>query len=210
MVYEPIEEEMNEFYYDGFFKFLRETKEPLLVVVDELASIISQGGKAPHNYDLMMKQGRSKFQAIWAGIQNPIYVPPDFLRQADHFYIFDLLTKDDREKMKGIVGDGVMTPPINEHGFYYFAAGKKTLEYFPNDPAIDFGAPSDYLKHLSKNKGGNSTTEGGEKMNWKFLAGLFFFALVMVLLTPIWKIIFRKVAATIPATQIVNDYVQQA
>lgn len=208
LIYEPHEEEMNEEFYNGFFRFLRMSKEPLLLVIDELASV-AKGNKVSYEYELLMKQGRSKNQAIWAGIQNPVYVPHDFLSQAEHYFVFDLLMDTDREKMAGIIGKGALVSPIDkgggEHGFYYFAVRKRGLELVKNDPPLAFPVPPDFDPKTAI----KISEKGEQKMNWRFIWAILVLALLMVLTIPLWKIFANWLATKIPAVTPVAEYVNK-
>lgn len=206
LIYEPISEEMNEQYYNGLIKFLRDTEEPFLLVIDELSSLL-KNGRAVEQYDLLMKQGRGKCQVVWAGIQNPVFIPPDFLRNADHYFVFDLLDIHDRERLRGICGAGIMNPPADEHGFNHFEAGKKRLTYYSNEPPISFGIPDNYIKLI-----GQEVDEGkeGKGMNWKLIIGLLFLGLAMVFIIPLWKVVFAAAGNAVPAVKPVTDIATQA
>lgn len=216
LIYEPHEEEQlgkeESPFLNGFFRWLRLTGEPLLLVIDELASV-ANGNKVSPEYELLMKQGRGKSQAIWAGVQNPVYVPHDFLSNANHFFVFDLLQESDRRKMASIVGDDVLTPPTTrggdaaEYGFYYKAVNRRRAEFFPNNPPIKFPAVP-FISEPPTNK--DAPKGGRETMNWKWLLAIFLFAGLMVALIPLWKMGTRAVANKVPALEGVANYAAQA
>lgn len=217
LIYEPDETELaggpDSEFLNGFFRFLRLSREPLLLVIDELASV-AKGNNVAFEYELLMKQGRSKNQAVWAGIQNPVFVPHDFLSAANHFFVFDLNIEDDRKKVSKIVGDGVMIPPIEnggeaaEHGFYYRNIVKRELHFVVNNPPLKFPVPDDFDPKSAI--GFTEEEEGGFRlMNWKWFSAVLLLALLMVLTIPLWKIFFNWLAGSVPATAPVANYVNQ-
>lgn len=209
LIYEPIEEEMNEEFYNGFFHFLRTTYEPLLIVIDELASV-AKGNRVSYEYELLMKQGRGKQQSVWAGIQNPVYVPHDFLSNANHYFVFDLLLDSDREKVAGIIGKDALIPPQQrepgaDHGFLYFSVKGRKLDFCSNNPPVTLPVPADFDPRSAI----PMSSQGGGKpfMNWRLILGILVLALLMLLAIPLWKLFFNWLANTVPATRAINDYV---
>lgn len=211
LIYEPVEEEMNEEYYNGFFHFLRTTYEPLLIVIDELASV-AKGNKVSYEYELLMKQGRGKQQAVWAGIQNPVYVPHDFLSNANHYFVFDLLLDSDRDKVAGIIGREALVPPQQreegaDHGFLYFSVKGRRLDFCANNPPVTLPVPPGFDPKSAILMSPEQRERGATRMNWKLILGILILALLMVLAIPLWKLFFNWLANTVPATQAINDYV---
>lgn len=100
------------------------------VVIDELTSIV-QGNQTPVSYRDLTDRGRARHVSIWQGNQKPIYIPHAALSEADHFFIFDLLVKSDREKIASILGANVMQRPADPHGFWYYHKSYKDPVYYP-------------------------------------------------------------------------------
>ncbi len=100
------------------------------IVIDELTSIV-QGNKTPPAYRDLTDRGRARHVSIWQGNQKPIYIPHAALSEADHFFVFDLLVKEDREKIASILGKKVMTRPPDPHGFWYYHKSLKDPVYYP-------------------------------------------------------------------------------
>ena len=100
------------------------------IVVDELTSIV-QGNTTPPAFRDLTDRGRARHVSLWAGNQKPIYVPHAVLSEADHFFVFDLLVKSDREKIASILGNKVMTRPPDPHGFWYYHKTLKDPVYYP-------------------------------------------------------------------------------
>lgn len=204
IVYSPKEDEQTRAYYEGFFKYLYNLNQPLLVYVDELA-LIGHGNDTPEYYEKFRKQGRERLQTLWAATQNPVFVNHDFFSNADHFFIFDLILKADREKMAAFAGEAVKERPVDKHGFHYFSTSNRYPSYFENklDKSVE-----------NVNNGGNTniTQEKEEKtsMSKKWIVSIFVLGGVLVFVLPLWKKFFGFVGTKIPSLQPVANYTQEA
>jgi energy-coupling factor transporter ATP-binding protein EcfA2 len=211
LIYEPHESEMNEAGYNGLIKWLRDTEEPFLLVIDELSSL-GKGNDMPEQYDLLMKQGRGKFQVAWAGIQNPVYVPHDFLSNANHYFCFDLLMESDRKKMASIIGDDVLIPPIErdgkaEHGFYYFTVSKRGTVFYPNNPPISIPLPEGFNPKGLIRFDGRGETENMGRINLGLVWAVLLLALLMVFTIPVWKLVFKWASSKVSILKPVDAWV---
>ncbi len=100
------------------------------IVIDELTSIV-QGNNTPPAYRDLTDRGRARHVSIWQGNQKPVFIPHAALSEADHFFVFDLLVKSDREKVASILGNKVMERPRDPHGFWYYHKSLKDPVYYP-------------------------------------------------------------------------------
>jgi len=202
IVYSPQEGERNQNYYAGFFEFLYKLNAPMLVYVDEFA-LLGKGENIPEYVERFYKQGRERLQALWGATQNPVFLSHDFLTQADHFFVFDLLNKADREKMAAMAGDQLKQRLDDKHGFWYFGTSERNPKYFKNE--------------LTKNVMSKETIGSEEKiikeepkMKGKYIISLFVLGLVMTFIIPLWKTGFKALSSKVPATQPVADFTANA
>lgn len=205
IVYSPQESERNGHYYAGFFEYLYKLNEPMLVYVDEFA-LLGKGENIPEYVEKFYKQGRERLQALWAATQNPVYLSHDVLSQADHYFVFDLLNKADRERIAAMAGDQLKKRPEEIHGFWYFGTTQRNPEYFPNKLTKNITSK----ENESSEEKNNLEEKEGPKMKGKYIISLFILALVMVFIIPLWKNTFKFLGEKIPATQPIASYTEQA
>jgi len=205
IVYSPQESERTMNYYAGFFEYLYKLNEPMLVYVDEF-TLLGKGENIPEYVEKFYKQGRERLQALWAATQNPVYLSHDVLSQADHYFVFDLLNKSDRERMSAMAGDALKKRPKEIHGFWYFGTSERDPQYFPNVLTKNVT--------LSENVGNEPTQKNGEmegeRMKGKYIVSLFVLGLVMVFIIPLWKYAFKFLGEKMPATQPISTFAEKA
>ena len=205
IVYSPQESERTMNYYAGFFEYLYKLNEPMLVYVDEF-TLLGKGENIPEYVEKFYKQGRERLQALWASTQNPVYLSHDVLSQADHYFVFDLLNKADRERLASMAGDQLRKRPTELHGFWYFGTSERNPEYFPNILTKNVISKENVVNEPDKN---NEETEG-EKMKGKYIVSLFVLGLVMIFILPLWKKAFQFLGEKVPATQPIATFTEQA
>jgi hypothetical protein len=205
IVYSPQESERTMNYYAGFFEYLYKLNEPMLVYVDEF-TLLGKGENIPEYVEKFYKQGRERLQALWAATQNPVYLSHDVLSQADHYFVFDLFNKSDRERMAAMAGDPLKKRPNERHGFWYFGTSERNPEYFPNVLTKNVISTENVSKEQTK----NSEETEGESVKGKYIVSIFILGLVMVFVLPLWKTAFKFLAAKVPATQPIATFTEQA
>jgi ABC-type cobalamin/Fe3+-siderophores transport system ATPase subunit len=129
-VYAPTPfEKYNPEYHESLYQWIFD-RWNTCIVIDELTSIV-QGNQTPVSYRDLTDRGRARHVSIWQGNQKPVFIPHAALSEADHFFVFDLLVKSDREKVASILGNKVLTRPPDPHGFWYYHKSLKDPVYFP-------------------------------------------------------------------------------
>ena len=176
-----------------------------MVYVDEF-TLLGRGENIPEYVEKFYKQGRERLQALWASTQNPVYLSHDVLSQADHYFVFDLLTKSDRERMAAMAGDDLKKRPKEIHGFWYFGTSERDPQYFPNVLTKNI--------MLAENVGNEPTQKNGEmedeRMKGKYIVSLFVLGLVMVFIIPLWKYAFKFLGEKMPVTQPISTFAEKA
>ena len=94
---------------------------PTVVYIDELTSITTPR-RAPRVLSTLVRLGRQRGFGTWYSSQRPKDVPSLFFTEAEHWAIFDLLTQDDRDKVKGYMGDKVKDRIKEKYAFWYLHA----------------------------------------------------------------------------------------
>ena len=199
IIYAPIPEEKNTRFYDGFFRWIRAMGGPSLTYIDEMADI-AKGNSVSYEYSLLMKQGRGDNMSIWGATQFPVDVPRDFLGAAEHFFVFDLKRKSDRERAAELIGDEAKPRVKEKYGFWYYNDDMRTATYFSNEQPLK-------LAPLLPGMGGSE--QGGGDVNSRYIWGILVLALLMAVTIPLWKLAARFLASKIPALGGAANWVAQ-
>ena len=116
--------------YDGWMRQLYNQRQPSLIYFDEISSITSVSGKPPRYYNILQQQGRGLGIGVISVTQSPSYIPATLLRQATYFCRFTLNDDYDITKLAKVMGKAILTPPPDEHGFW-FRDARKPVAYSP-------------------------------------------------------------------------------
>lgn len=87
------------------------------VYIDELYGVFSNANKIDPAWRALWTRGREFEIGVWGGVQRPANIPLVILTESDHFFIFRLTLKEDRERLAEIVG--VKVPLLPRYAFYY-------------------------------------------------------------------------------------------
>jgi len=210
-VYSPVPEENNRRYYEGFFEYLYGLNIPMLVYIDELTDI-GKGNDVPPAYQRFMKLGRERYQALWAGTQNPVFINHDFFSNADHFFIFDLNLEADRKKLAAFAGDEVKERVANKHGFWYYSTDSRYPIYDSNqlprsrsNPISDIAKTTEAIINPTRDE-----SEDVQMLKGKYVVSIFVLAGVLVFVIPLWKKGWSLFGSKVSAVQPISDFVQQS
>lgn len=90
------------------------------ILVDELTALVSPRNQPEKPFIDIWTRGRSKKIGAWALTQAPVSIPLVTIREAEHFFCFQLNLEDDRKRMAQVMGKQVNDNPINKkYSFYY-------------------------------------------------------------------------------------------
>lgn len=129
IIYRPDPEEMNEDFYDAFFKWVYYRRNTI-VWIDEVMSI-STPYNIPFHYKACLTRGRELGIGVWSLTQRPTGIPILTMSEAKHFIIFDLNMPNDRARISDITGmpEFAVAPSVR-HGkytFWYFDVDKQKV-----------------------------------------------------------------------------------
>jgi hypothetical protein len=122
IIYVPRFEEQNLEHYDAFFKYVYE-RENTIAWVDELMAIADSARVYPPYLKACYTRGRSKNVSIWALTQRPVEVPTIATANSTHFFVYDLMLDQDRQKMAAVTGMKEMQVNPGWHNFWYYKNG---------------------------------------------------------------------------------------
>lgn len=109
MIWQPPDDDLAAF--DDWFRKILQHRQPAIVLVDELASILDKAGRAGQYYNRLLKLGRSLGIAVLSLSQEAAYVPRNMLGQTTHLVRFRLQDGYDVRKIDKLVGR-----PAGDHG----------------------------------------------------------------------------------------------
>ncbi len=126
VIYRPVFTELNNDYFEAFFKFCYLNKN-CLVWIDEAMSICPTPYKIPEWYKGVLTRGRQRNVAAWSLTQRPSGLPQLVLSEASHYFIFNLNLEADRIKLANSTGCVEM---LNKPGLTPIKGIKKTIPNF--------------------------------------------------------------------------------
>jgi hypothetical protein len=128
LIYRPPLDEMKK-GCDNFF-FWAFDRQNTLVYVDEVISIVN-GPRIFDGYETVLKMGRERNVGCWSATQRPASVPLAVMTESEHFFVFRLTNKDDRQRLSEWTGhNAIMRLPKEQHGFYYYGEETDRLVYY--------------------------------------------------------------------------------
>lgn len=125
IIYAPVFEELNEDFYDEFFRWCFERKNTI-VWVDELMSITT-AQNMPNQLKRIITQGRSKNVGCWCCTQRPSGIPMVIPANCTHFIVYYLPWLEDRKKMVAFTGSEEILEPLekSKFHFWYYSSGSE-------------------------------------------------------------------------------------
>lgn len=89
-----------------------------VVYIDEIYALVPPRSAAPAELNAIWTRGRELGVGAWAATQRPSWVPREIISEAEWTVCFRLKLKDDRKTMADNMGEEVLTPITDEHGFF--------------------------------------------------------------------------------------------
>jgi energy-coupling factor transporter ATP-binding protein EcfA2 len=108
-VWQPPDDDLEAF--NGWFRKILKHREPAILLIDELATILDKSGGAPLYYNRLLKLGRAAGISVLNLSQEAAYVPRNMLGQTSHVVRFRLLDGYDVRKV-----DKLLLRPKEEQG----------------------------------------------------------------------------------------------
>lgn len=78
------------------------------IYVDEMATISDMFPSSTALLKNVARTGREKRVALWSAVQRPRGVPLVFFTECETFFVFNLRSMDDRQHIRGYIGDEVL------------------------------------------------------------------------------------------------------
>jgi energy-coupling factor transporter ATP-binding protein EcfA2 len=104
----------------------------VVVYIDELYALVDFGqGKPPRILSRLYTQGREKEVGVWGATQRPAWVPMFTLSESDWFFAFRTQLSEDRKRLAELMGEEVLEPVPDKHGFWEYNTEWDTPLYVP-------------------------------------------------------------------------------
>jgi hypothetical protein len=127
-IYRP-RPEHTEIEYNALFEWAFWERVPL-VYIDEVALCVKNSQTYPRFLRALCQQGRSRGITVLAGTQRPAGVPVFLFSESEQKWVFELLTRDDRERVSEWIGDEVVDVGWpDEHAFWYRSTRDRRARY---------------------------------------------------------------------------------
>lgn len=102
-----------------------------VVYIDEVYALVPQGSRAPVELNAIWTRGRELGVGGWVATQRPSWVPREIISEAEWTVCFRLRLEDDRKKMADTMGEEVLQPITDEHGFFVSRDTDDAPTYYP-------------------------------------------------------------------------------
>ena len=121
IIYAPVFEELQEDYYNEFFRFCFE-RQNTIVWVDELMGITT-AQRLPPQLKRITTQGRSKNVGLWCCTQRPSGIPQIIPANSTHVIGYRLRLDVDKKRMVDITGCPEFMEELPKYHFWYYKIG---------------------------------------------------------------------------------------
>lgn len=119
IIYRPCWEEMNQDYYNRFFKWIYR-RENTIVWVDEVMSVSPNPSTLPEFYRACLTRGRELNIGVWSLTQRPSGINQLVISESSHIFAFDLNLPQDREKIVDVTGAREFYEKPGKYLFWYY------------------------------------------------------------------------------------------
>jgi hypothetical protein len=109
----------------------------IVIYIDELYALVEFGqSKPPKILSRIYTQGREKEVGVWGATQRPSWVPMFTLSESDWFFAFRTQLQDDRRRLAELMGEEVLQPIADKHGFWVYNT-EWDSPYYVNQLQVD-------------------------------------------------------------------------
>lgn len=140
----------------------------ITVYIDELYAVVPPNKTASPTLFACYTRGRELGLGMWASTQRPVWIPLVAMSEAEHFFVFRLQLWEDKQRLAAFMGNAVLEPVKDEHGFYYMKAVDDNVTYYnqfnPIEPVAEAKIETidpDKIAKLPKERGRRISLFGG-------------------------------------------------
>lgn len=102
------------------------------IYVDEMATLSDMFPSSTALLKNVARTGREKRVALWSAVQRPRGVPLVFFTECETFFVFNLRSMDDRQHIRGYIGDEVLDR-IPKYKFWHCSTDSDDLNLLALD-----------------------------------------------------------------------------
>jgi hypothetical protein len=93
----------------------------VVIYIDELYALVNFGqSQPPQILSRLYTQGRERLVGVWGATQRPSWVPMFTMSESDWFFMFRVQLGDDRKRLAELMGEEVLIPVPDKHGFWEY------------------------------------------------------------------------------------------
>ena len=97
-----------------------------LLIADEVTFMY---GKLLRYHEILIRLGRRRNAAIWHCIQRPSRINPYIISESQHYFVFTLMLKVDRDKLTGVIGETAQDAnTLDKFQFIYACPEQRIIE----------------------------------------------------------------------------------
>lgn len=116
-----------QLYFEDLFQQIYNMGNVILYI-DEIFAI-TNGRDYGKWLTALYTRGRELGIGVWISTQRPSRIPMFSLSESDYYFMFRLQLDEDKKRMSKILGEGVLKPIEDEHGFYMYSTKNDELIY---------------------------------------------------------------------------------
>lgn len=102
------------------------------IYVDEMATLADMFPESTALLKNVARTGREKRVALWSAVQRPRGVPLVFFTECETFFVFNLRSEDDRNHIRGYIGDEVLNR-IPKYKFWHCSTDEDDINLLSLD-----------------------------------------------------------------------------
>ncbi|MGN6756014.1 MAG: hypothetical protein ACTHMJ_06450 [Thermomicrobiales bacterium] len=112
-----------------------------VIYADEVADISKSTQRMSLGYNRVLRLGRGRNVTGWSGTQRPSFIPAVVYTESTHFFVFELLSENDRKKVASFTDDRIrpLFKELKEYECIYWSTKSPAPRIIPAN-AIDISS----------------------------------------------------------------------
>ena len=103
-----------------------------IVYIDEMYYLFQSGAQSKMlaDWQALWTRGRELKIGVWCGVQRPSRIPLFAMSEADHYFVFRLSMREDRQRIAEIIGLENLPGVKTRYGFLYAEPGREIYRLY--------------------------------------------------------------------------------
>jgi hypothetical protein len=97
--------------------------------IDEIYAVVPPN-KTSNILFALYTRGRELGIGVWGSTQRPVWIPLVAMSEAEAFIMFRLQLDEDKKRLAAFMGNDIMNPIQDEHGFFYYNNQLENSQYY--------------------------------------------------------------------------------